>query len=384
MKKVFYILIPMLLIALVVFKLKTNKEIAQNKVYHYDKEKPINVLADTLMLRNIQTNHTFSGIFQANKETQLSAEIQGKVNALLVDVGSRVHKGQPLIYLDKALLEKQLNTLNVQIQNLHTENEIQLKNNQLQIDQLQTDVDRLRILAAADAVQKAQLEKAELQLNIAKTQQQSILQQSALKNAQAQKASIEEQIKKTIVYAPFSGIITAKRTEVGAFAAPGIPLMEITDIASLKFTITVPENDLSLFELNKKYPIVADAFPQDVHSSTLTMIAAKGNAANSFPLQFSIKNTKDLKLKAGMSGKVVFKKTLEPKGIIIPSSSILNAANQAQVYLIKNGKATLQNISISKRIGNNTVIEKGLNEGDILITGGFINLFENANVSAKK
>jgi membrane fusion protein (multidrug efflux system) len=44
---------------------------------------------------------------------------------------------------------------------------------------------------------------------------------------------LQEQINKTTIKAPFDGVVTAKLTEEGAFAAPGVPLLQITDIRTL-------------------------------------------------------------------------------------------------------------------------------------------------------
>ncbi len=104
MKKILYIIIPLALIAIVVIKLKTNKEIVKDKVYQYDKEEAINVIADTIQIEFIGAEIPLSGTFEPNKETKLSAEIQGKINEVLVDLGSNVTKGQMLIQLDNSLL----------------------------------------------------------------------------------------------------------------------------------------------------------------------------------------------------------------------------------------------------------------------------------------
>jgi hypothetical protein len=50
---------------------------------------------------------------------------------------------------------------------------------------------------------------------------------------------------------------------------------------------------------------------------------------------------------------------------------------------VKNGKAVLQTITTSKNSGNKTIVTNGLSEGDMIVTNGFINLFENANVLIK-
>lgn len=348
-KKALYIIMPLALIAFVVIKLKNNKEITQSKVYQYDKEQAINVQADTLQIENVNAEFSYSGTFEPNKETKISAELQGKINEISVDVGSVVNKGQSLVLLDNSLLKLQLQTIEVQIEGL------------------EADVNRYTILAKADAIQGVQLEKAEL----------------GLKSAKMQRATLLEQISKTTIKAPFNGVVTAKLSEEGAFAAPGVPLLQITDISNLKFTVNVSENELSKFKLNHSYSLIVDAYSDILLTGKATMIGSKANMGSSFQIQFTVNNTSDLKIKSGMFGKVNLNNATQDKGIIIAASAIVGSANQPQIYLIKNGKSILHNITISKKIQNKVVVSSGLNEGDVIVTNGFINLFDSANVIVK-
>ena len=346
-KTIIYISIALALIVIVVFQLKRNKETTVNRVYQYDKEQAINVQAITLKLESIKNDISYTGTFEPNKETKVSADIQGKINSVLVDIGSPVRKGQDVIQLDNSLLKLQSQGVDIQIEGL------------------EADVKRYTILASADAIQGVQLEKTEL----------------ALKSAKVQKATLMEQIKKTTITSPFSGIVTAKLTEEGAFAAPGIPLLQITDIASLKFTVNVPEQELSQFETNQLYSLSAAAYPETVLSGKVIMTGSKANMGNSYPVQFSVNNTSDLKIKAGMFGKVQLKNDGEREHTIIPASAIVGTNIQPQVYLVKNGKAILQYITTSNRFQNKVQVSSGLTEGDVIITNGFINLFDGANVT---
>jgi RND family efflux transporter MFP subunit len=349
MKKIIWIIAGVAVVGMMMFKLLSNKKTTENRVYQYDKEKPISVSVDTIRLQNFVDAGNYTGTFEPNKETKISADIQGKINAVLVDVGSYVSKGQTLIQLDNSLLKLQLQTIEVQIEGL------------------EADVNRYTILAKADAIQGVQLEKAEL----------------GLKSAKVQKATLLEQINKTTIKAPFNGVVTAKLSEEGAFAAPGVPLLQITDITTLKFTVNVPEKDLSQFKLNQSYSLSADAYSEILLTGKTTMIGSKANMGSSFPIQFTVNNTSDLKIKSGMFGKVLLKNETSGKGIIIPSSAIQGTDNQPQVYIVKNGKALLQNITISNKIQNKAVVSSGLNEGDVIVTNGFINLFDGANVIVK-
>ncbi|MCF8379493.1 MAG: efflux RND transporter periplasmic adaptor subunit [Bacteroidales bacterium] len=346
-KTIIYIVVVLVIIAIAIFQLKKNKEAAVSRIYHYDKEQAINVQAITLKFESVENDISYSGTFEANKETKVSADIQGKITSVMVDLGSLVRKGQPLIQLDNSLLKLQLQTAEIQIEGL------------------EADVNRYTVLAKADAIQGVQIEKTEL----------------ALKSANVQQATLLEQISKTTIVAPFEGIVTAKLTEEGAFAAPGIPLLQITDISDLKFTVNVPEQELRQFEINQNYSLTADAYKETALSGKVSMTGSKANLGNSFPVQFSLKNTSDLKIKAGMFGKVQLKNDQVEKHIIIPASSVVGTNIQPQVYIIKNGKAILQNITISSRYQNNVLVSYGLTEGDVIVINGFINLFDGANVS---
>lgn len=349
MKKIIWIIAGVAVVGMMMFKLLSNKKTTENRVYQYDKEKPISVSVDTIRLQNFVDAGNYTGTFEPNKETKISADIQGKINAVLVDVGSYVSKGQTLIQLDNSLLKLQLQTVEVQIEGL------------------EDDVNRYTILTEADAVQGVQLEKARL----------------GLKSAKVQRATLLEQISKTSIKAPFNGIVTAKLNEEGGFAAPGVPLLQITDISTLRFTVNVPENDLVKFQNNQTYKINADVYPDISLSGKVSMIGSKANMGNSFPIQFQVANTKNLSIKSGMFGKVNLSESEQEQGILIPTSAIMEENGIAKVYVIKNGKAVLKTITTSKTIGNKTLVSSGLNENDIIVTNGFINLFDNANITTK-
>jgi membrane fusion protein, multidrug efflux system len=379
-KKIIAIVAGIALVAAFVLKLKSNKNTATENVYHFDKEQPINVQVQKIMLEEVNENLPFTGTFFANRETKLSAETQGKINSIAVNEGSFVKQGQALVQLDNALLKEQLHLIDVQIQNAKVEYEVQGNANQIQIDGLQKDVNRYRVLAEADAIQGVQLEKAEIQLKTAKNQRLAILQQGGLKTAEAQRKSILEQINKTSIKAPFAGVVTLKFTEIGSFAGPGVPLLQISDLANLKFTVNVSEKDLRQFVPGKTFSVYADVYPDQALSGKITMVGSKANMGGLYPVEVSVRNFQNNAIKAGMFGKVALQNDGTQKGIIIPSSAIIGNANQPQVYIVKDGKAQLQNIIIAKKIQDKSLISSGINEGDILVTNGLINLFEGANV----
>lgn len=344
--KILLIIGVIALIALMAFQLMSNKEIVQDRVYHYDKDQPVGVSVDTIKPRLLTNDQHYTGAFEPVKETKINAELQGKIDAVTVELGSVVRTGQALIKLNHSLLDLQLQSIEAEIEGV------------------EADLRRYTALAEEDAIQGIKVEKTQL----------------GKKKAQIQKATIEEKINKSTIKAPFGGVITAKLVDEGVFAAPGMPLLQITNIHQLKFTINASEQDLQLFQLHQKYTIKADVFPDDTLTGKVIMIGAKANRAHHYPVQLLVSNLPGQKIKAGMFGKVFIENELTDQGISIPASALQGSADAPRVYVTRDGKAVLQSITIATRYADQIVVTQGLNEGDLLITDGFINLYDGANV----
>lgn len=348
-KRIIIGIVSVAIIAIVVTKLRSNRSQSVNNVYHYNKNAPINVSADTVQSQIIDDITAYAGTFESDKEVKISSESPGKIVNFMVDLGANVKKGQLLIELDHSLLTLQLSAIDVQIEGFRA------------------DVKRFTVLANADAIQGIQLEKAEM----------------GLKTALIQRSTILEQIKKCSITAPFDGIITAKFSETGAFTSPGNPLLQLSNIQQLKLTIQVAEQELQHFKSNTNISVKVDAIPELSILGRISAIGSKSNMAHQFPVQITIFNTKEQKIKSGMFGKAYLNtKSLHPL-IAIPSVAIVNSNKDPKVYVAKNGIAQLQTIVTGSNTQDKTIIVSGLKNGDIILTKGLKNLFDSAHIIIK-
>jgi RND family efflux transporter MFP subunit len=350
-KRLLWIFTLVAIIVIMALQLKKNKEITLHRVYHYDKSAPISIYVDTVKLQQPKYKTILPGIFNANQATRISADVPGKIIKIYVDEGSIVKQGDPLAQQDKSDFE------------------LQLKQAEVNIKGLEDDVRRYSVLKKADAVQGVKLEKAQL----------------GLQAARIQKAMLEDKIAKTTIRAPFPGVVTMKFKEKGEYAAPGMPIVQLVNISSLKFNVNVAENEINLFRKSLEFPIVPDVYPEDTLIGKVTAVGSESNKmSHDFPIQITVKNTPDLKIKSGMFGKVHVVKGGDNEHIIIEASTIVGSSLHPKVYLVKDGKAWLHDVVIAGRYKNKAIISKGLKSGDIIVTTGFINLFDGANVIIKK
>ncbi|MCC6753148.1 MAG: efflux RND transporter periplasmic adaptor subunit [Saprospiraceae bacterium] len=335
----------LLLVAAVVFRLVKNKRTVEEAVFRYDPDKPLLVPAETLRWSQVRDTLSFTGTFEAERETRLSAEIPGKVLRVLADVGTEVHKGQALIELDAGLLR------------------LQLRSTEIQLEGLQADVSRYAVLASADAVQGVQLEKANL----------------GLRTAQAQRSLLLEQIERMTIRAPFNAVVSAKLVETGNYAAPGVPMMQLTDISKLRFVMNVPERQLQYFRRDQIADLRCDACNWKGTGKVIS-IGSKSGPGNLFPVHFRADNTRDQMIKAGMFGKAFLPVGPEGRVLTVPSSAVLSENGEDAIYVIEQGKAVLRPVVIGRRVGQNAIVLRGLDAGEVMISGGFLDLYDGAAV----
>ena len=348
MKKITGILILLALVAIVVIQLASNKSVSENRIYQYDKDQEILIDSKTIDGHAGKMSKEYTGTFKAAEEVKISAEMPGKIVHIYAHEGSNVKKGQTLIKLDDELFQLELRGINEKIADL------------------EKDVNRYKVLTESDAIQGVQLEKTQL----------------ALSGAKIQRQAITEKISKTTLKAPFSGVITMKMTEVGSFAGPGMPLMELGNISELEFTINVTEEDMQFFNPNDIHTLTADSYPNLELEGKVIMIGSKGNMGNNFPIQFALKNTTGNKIKSNMFGKIVVSIDSNAASFLIPASAIVGSSIEPQVYILKDGKVKLKSIKTGQRYGNQMEVVNGLSNGDKIAVSGFINLFDGANVKS--
>lgn len=344
MNRIINILILVGILAMIVIQLAQNKKKAENRVYKYDKESPINVFGEVVIENKSIQEKTYSGAFESNNEVKLNADIQGRISQIFVKEGQQITKGQSLLKIDDQMLQLQLNVLNTKLKGLK-DDEIRYSN-----------------LSKTDAVPAINLEKTK----------------NAIATVEAEKKTIMEQISKTTVRAPFSGVISMKFCEVGGFASPAIPLFEIINQSDLKFVINVPDSDLPLFIRNQNYSIRTYASNKSIIAQ-LSQVSSKGGTGNNFKIEFQIENSEGLK--AGMFGELQLTsdETLKD-ALLIPSKSIIGSESNPEIYKVSNGKAVRTPILILSRSSDKLAVAGTIEKGDTIVTGGFINLFDNANV----
>lgn len=349
MKRVIIVsIIGIALVVLTIITLLGNKEKAAAKIYIHDVNAPVLVEITKPQLHTFDSQFSYLGSFEPNKQAMVSSEGQGKVLTVEFEEGDLVKKGSVLAKLDDEMLRLQLQTIEVNLEGQRK------------------DEERYRILAEQNAAPDIQLEKIEL----------------AIKGLEIQKAQILKQIKGCTIISPFNGIITKKMIDLGSVIGSGTPVAEITDISLLKLAINIPERDINKFKVGQKVDVTADIKADEIITGTIKTISPQADKTHNIKVQVEIKNSLN-ELKAGMFATANLANGSSLNALSIQRKTLVGSTKSPQVYVVKNGRAILTSFNAGTSDSDYIEIVSGISETDKIVIKGQVNLKNNSTVKIK-
>lgn len=313
--------------------LSKNIQKLNNKIEALDTTKKVPLITSIIAKKELY-NHFLE--LQGNVTTKnlvvIYPEYSGTLTNVYVKEGQKVVKGQVLAKIDDGGLAQQL----VQVQ--------------IQADLAKTTFDRQKRLWD-------QKIGSEIQFLQAKT------------NFEAQEKAVEQlkkQVARTVVKAPFSGIIDDVITEQGTVVAPGqSPLFRIVNLNNMYIETEIPEKYIATITKNKNvqvtFPILGESIQTKIRQTSNYI-----NPANrTFKAEIGIPN-KNNRIKPNLTAKLKINDYVNKNAILIPLSIISEDANGEQyVYIISEKNA--KNEGVAKRV----YIKTGYTQGDVIeITDG--------------
>lgn len=280
-----------------------------------------------------------TGIANPLAQATLSTKLMGSVTAVLVNEGERVAAGQVLVRIDARDIDAKREQARAAIASAEAvQREATLHTN------------RFRALYADSAAPRAQLDAAEAALERAN---------AALETAQAGQSEVAALGDYAVVRAPFSGIVTRRFVDPGAFAAPGSPLIAVQDDSRLRIAAAVRPSDAK----NLRRGMVLDALIEGVAAkATIEGIFPSGQGAELFTINALVPNA-SASLPSG--GAAVLNLPQGTRNVIlVPSHAVRREGSLTGVTVVQNGKESLRWVRLGPTVGNLTEVLAGLRAGD--------------------
>ncbi|AUT03601.1 efflux transporter periplasmic adaptor subunit [Nostoc sp. CENA543] len=200
--------------------------------------------------------------------------------------------------------------------------------------------------------------------------------QAAVKIAQAQLAAAEVRLQDTVVTAPFSGIVTQKYANIGAFVTPTTSASSSASATSssivavakgLEILAQIPEADIGRIKPGQQVEIVADAYPEDVFQGRVRLIAPEAvveQGVTSFQVRVALETGTD-KLRSGLNVDLTFLGDRLNNALVIPTVAILTENGRTGVLVTDaKNKPQFREVKIGAQIQDQTQVVSGIQAGD--------------------
>jgi HlyD family secretion protein len=177
------------------------------------------------------------------------------------------------------------------------------------------------------------------------------------------------------VRAPFSGVITARYADPGAFVTPttsasataGASSSSIVELAQgLEAIAKVPESDIGRLRVGQNANVRVDAFPDRRFAARVRQIAPRAEKVNnvtSFEVKLELLQPPP-ELRIGMTADIDFNTGALPARTLVPTVAVVTEEGKPGVLLVgKDNQPTFQPVSLGASSGRDTQILDGLRPG---------------------
>lgn len=256
-------------------------------------------------LGTFETYTSVVGTLKANESVIIRPEVEGVIQDILFKSGDTVSKFDTLMHMQSGVYRALLK-----------EAEAKLELYKGKYERAQILYDRKSGTLKERDEMYAQMKIAEAEVDKAKTQ-----------------------LGKTVIQAPFTGVIGLKNISPGAYVRVGEDLVTLDDLDPMKIEFRLGENMIDKVEVGKIVQVEIDGFPDNVFEAKIEAIDTNiDSMGHSLRVRAHLEN-KDELFKPGLYAKVKLLVSAHENVIMVPESAIESRGNQEYVYRVEDGKA---------------------------------------------
>lgn len=285
--KIWWILLGVVLIALAFF-------LVGKKMEWIMAVKPIEVEFTIVTKSNLVETVSASGKIQPEVEVKITPDVPGEIIALYVKEGDSVQKGQLLLKIQPENYTSVVDRFRAGVDQSKASSE-QSKSSiaraESQLLRSQMDYNRQKKLLEEKVISQSDFETSEANMKIARqdleaTKASFRASEFGIKSAEAALKDAVENLRKTNIYAPMTGIVSKLAIElgervVGTSQMAGTELMRIANLNNMEVRVNVNENDIIRVEKNDTVLVDVDSYSASgkKFKGIVTQIANTANGA---------------------------------------------------------------------------------------------------------
>lgn len=288
----------------------------------------------------------FPGAVISRDDAKLAAEVEGRL-VQVAEIGTQVQKGTVVARLDDALMREEL-----------AEHEASVRREQARLAYYTQEVERLRPLVDRKIVTPSNLDQAVSNRDASRGE---------LAAAQARVMRAKEQLQRTLIRAPFGGVVTERILAPGEWAESGGAILRLVNPHALEVQAHVPAGALGFVRQGSELNLMAS--PDRVTAKVRTIVPVGDDRSRLYELRLALS---DAKWPAGQTVRVEVPTAAAREVIAVPRDALILRRTGTSVFRIREDD-TAERVTVTTGIAAGDFIEviDGVRPGDrVVIRGG--------------
>ena len=300
----------------------------------------------------------YAGSVHGRYEKNMAFQVGGQIVERAVQLGDRVSAGAVMMRIDPKDVAQKTNAADAQAEAAAA-----------QLSLAETNLSRYRELYAAQAVAAAVLDQYQTAYDAAL---------AAYQAAAAQATEAHNALSYTELVADADGAVSGIAAEAGQVVAAGQTVLTFVESGEMEVEINVPENRLPNISVGKPVEVSFWAMEGTKSHGVIREIAPMADrATRTYKVRVSVPNP-PAGMALGMTASVAVsgaKAAALKQETTLPLSAIYQTGEKPCVWIVKDGKVSLREISVVS-FGPNEALVEGLADGDVVVTAGVHKLHE--------
>lgn len=312
---------------------------------------PAAVVTARVTVGTISEEITLAGTTRPIRDSLIASEVDGRVLERSIENGDFVKKGEPLFILDQVRLKRALAGAQAQLKEV----EARLAR-ALRAEARATELHSSKVLSASlydDAISERRA------------------QEGRKEQVEAQIQSIQDDLQRSVIRAPFAGVVTELHTEVGQWLRQGEPIARLADFSTIEIVVDLPERYYAQVVKGADAPATLASLPDlTLQGKVFAVVPQVESAARTFPVLVRAINP-DRSVAAGMLAQVRLTLGRSEQVLQVPRDALVVSQTGEMVYKVEGDAATPVPVQSGRASGMLVEVRgEGLQEGDRVVVRG--------------
>lgn len=341
-----------------------------------------------------------SGPLAGMEEVTVAAEVDGRVEAIVRDLGDAVEAGAALVRLDRSELRLQVARAEAEyleslarlgidddaLGSFDPHSQADVRRTLADLEEARRNLARGEELLGRDLLAQGEVDTLRTRLRVAEAAYQQALEsaRSALAVAKGRRAALSlarKKLRDATIVSPIRGVVARRLVALGAYIRAGQPVAVVVMTDPLKLQAEIPERYVG--QITPGMDVEVQVAGSGRHRGKVSRVGPLvSGTSRTFPVE-ALFEAPGENLRPGVFATGTIRLGTDEEVFAVPETAISSVAGVHKAFVLVDGKAQARSVNLLRKRGSDALVQGELAAGETLILTGIARLYDGAEVQVE-